>query len=144
MDAFSISWSHGYYYCFPPYSLVMRCVQKIKDDQGECLFMCPLWPTQVWWTPLMEIAIDFPRIISKSVTLLNIPGTNKVHPLHRTLTLIACRLSGNPLKTKTFQKNLLTLSCNPGDKVLRSSMLPSLKDGYFSVVKGKVMPFKYL
>lgn len=141
VDAFSVCWSDDYLYCFPPFSLVMRCVRKLKDDQGECLFVCPLWSTQVWWTPLMELVIDYPRIIPKSQNLLSIPGTNKIHPLHKTLTLIACRLSGNLSKLKTFQQKLSTLSCSHGDIIHRSSMLPLSKDGYYSVVRGKVMPF---
>ena len=60
VDAFSVCWSDDYLYCFSPFSLVMRCVRKLKDDQGECLFVCPLWSTQVWWTPLMELVIDYP------------------------------------------------------------------------------------
>ena len=144
VDAFSVSWASDYLYCFPPFSLIMRSIRKLKDDQGECLFVFPLWTTQIWWTPLLELAVDYPRIIPKSATLLSIPGTNRVHPLHKTLTLIACRLSGKPFKIKTFQESLLTSLWGHGDIVHRSSMLPSSKDGYFTVVKGKLMHFMHL
>ena len=29
VDAFSISWANIYTYCFSPFSLILRCVQKI-------------------------------------------------------------------------------------------------------------------
>lgn len=49
IDAFSIPWSNEYYYMFPPFSLITRCVQKIINDQSECLIILPLWPTQIWY-----------------------------------------------------------------------------------------------
>ena len=42
IDAFSIPWSNEYYYMFPPFSLITRCVQKIINDQSECLIILPL------------------------------------------------------------------------------------------------------
>ena len=86
MDAFTVSWANDYLYCFPSFSLVMRHLGRLKEDQREYL-----WTTQVWRVPLLELAIDYLRILPKSVSLLRIPGINKVHPLYKTLTLIACR-----------------------------------------------------
>jgi hypothetical protein len=39
IDAFSIPWSNEYYYIFPPFSLITRCVQKIINDQSELLLL---------------------------------------------------------------------------------------------------------
>jgi hypothetical protein len=49
IDAFSFPWSNEYYYIFPPFSLITRCLQKIINDQSECLIILPLWPTQIYF-----------------------------------------------------------------------------------------------
>lgn len=144
VDAFSICWSDFYSYIFSPFSQILKCVQKLREDQGESLLICPYWPTQTWWTPMMEMLVDFPRIIPKSVKLLTIPGTDKVHPLHKKLVLLACRVSGKSLNNKKFQKNLSALSCVPGVSLHRNNILPLLNDGFLSVVKGKQVPFIHL
>lgn len=36
-DAFSRSWSNKYCYLFPPFSLISRCVRKMREDCAECL-----------------------------------------------------------------------------------------------------------
>lgn len=40
-DAFSRSWSNKYCYLFPPFSLISRCVRKIREDCAECLMIIP-------------------------------------------------------------------------------------------------------
>ena len=144
INAFSLDWSKEYMYIFCPFSLIMRCVQKIHQDRAECLMICPMWTTQSWWPVLMEMVIDYPRILPRREKLLTIPGTRKVHPLQEKLTLIACRLSGDPYRTKMFIQNLSILSCVHGEVVPKNNMLATLKSGQYSVIKGKLLPFKYL
>jgi hypothetical protein len=57
---------------------------------------------------LMEMLIDYPIRLTHthSKKLMRIPGMEKIHPLHSHLNLIACRLSGQILKTKEFQIKL--------------------------------------
>ena len=84
IDAFSIPWSNEYYYMFPPFSLITRCVQKIINDQSECLIILPLWPTQIWYpfnTKTSSVATQTKIIIyssdrqNSSITKSNAPDS---------------------------------------------------------------------
>jgi hypothetical protein len=35
IDAFTMNWQGWLIYCFPPFSLVQRCLRKLIDDQAE-------------------------------------------------------------------------------------------------------------
>ena len=144
VNAFSIEWSSEFYYLFPPFSLIARCVQKINRDQSECLMILPLWPTQIWYSVILELLIDNPVILPRKRKLLSLPAVDKVHPLINQMTLIACRISGNRTKTEDFQKKLQASSWLLGDKVRKNSMLPIFEDGYVSVVRGKLVRFNRL
>jgi hypothetical protein len=39
VNAFSKSWSDLFYYLFPPFSLVSRCLQKIQRDRTEVMIL---------------------------------------------------------------------------------------------------------
>ena len=40
-DAFQIPWSNLKGYCFPPFSLICRCLAKIRKDQGTMFLIAP-------------------------------------------------------------------------------------------------------
>lgn len=46
IDAFSITWDKHFFYAFPPFSLIARCLQKAQTDCAEGLIIVPMWPTQ--------------------------------------------------------------------------------------------------
>lgn len=52
VNAFSVCWSDIYVYVFCPFSLIGRCVQKIRREQAECMMIIPVWPTQSWYSAL--------------------------------------------------------------------------------------------
>lgn len=144
INAFSADWSKTFSYMFPPFSLVTACLRKIRQDQASCIFVCPLWTTQIWWPILMDLLVDFPRILPKRNDLLIMPGTNKVHPLFKKLKLIACSLSGAPCKIGTFLQSQSTLSWDLGDLVRRNNILHTLDGGFYSVRDTKLIQFKLL
>ncbi|XP_053400697.1 uncharacterized protein LOC128557387 [Mercenaria mercenaria] len=144
VDAFSLDWSKMFMYIFCPFSLVARALQKLRQDQGDCIMIVPLWPTQNWWNDLLELLIDIPYIIPVTSKVLQIPYTDKVHPLVGKLNLVASRLSGNLSKIETFQRELQTLSCPRGNLQHKSSTQFTLRDGFSSVVKNKLIQFKLL
>ena len=106
INAFSMPWSSEYYYLFPPFSLISRCIQKINNDRTDCLIILPLWPTQIWYSAMLELLIDCPLILPHKQKVLLLPEISKIHPLINQMTLIACRLSGNLMKVKEFRKKL--------------------------------------
>ena len=49
VDAFTISWSSLYFYAFPPFCQIHRCLQNILEEQApQGIMILPFWPTQVW------------------------------------------------------------------------------------------------
>ena len=147
IDAFSVSWSDQYIYCFPPFSLIGRLLQKVRQDQAEVFLVAPLWTTQNFYTSVLEMLIQDPYIVKvghKTLTLPQTQKTHRSHPLVNKLHLMLCRISGNPSKAEIYQKNLLTSSWRHGENLPKSNIPHILEDGFSSVIKGKLIQFKPL
>lgn len=41
VDAFTVDWGEFYFYTFPPFSLVLRTLQKIRDNRAEGVVVVP-------------------------------------------------------------------------------------------------------
>ena len=104
-DAFRLSWKGLNGYTFPPFGLVGKCLQKIRQEQSTITMVVPQWHSQVWYPTLMECLMDYPLILPKCVDLLRSPS-NQLHPLiiQGSLKLLACRVSGNNTLQQGFQK----------------------------------------
>lgn len=144
VDCFSLDWNKFYSYLFPPFSMIGRCVKKIQKDQAEVLFVGPLWPTQPWYVNILKLLVDTPIIIPARKKLLTLPYKDLVHPLEKTLNLMVCRLSGASYKSEEFQKSLQISSWHPGDQGLRNNINHISGNGFFSVIKDRVINFKQL
>ena len=46
IDALSFNWRAYNFYAFPPFSLLSRLLQKVKQDEATGIVVAPLWPTQ--------------------------------------------------------------------------------------------------
>ncbi|XP_045175553.2 uncharacterized protein LOC123536429 [Mercenaria mercenaria] len=125
-------------------SLTGRVIAKIRADQAECIMVVPLWPTQNWWSALIELLTDRPRVFKVVQGTLTIPNTNKVHNLQNKLKLLACRLSGNHLETERFQKRLPMSLWQPGRIQQSLSTLFTSESGLFSVVNNRLIQFSQL
>ena len=142
VDAFTIDWKQFVLpYMFPPFSVLNHCIRKIREDQAEGILLVPLWPTQVWFTNVMAMVIQPPLLIKRSKNLLYLPNQNTVHPLWKQMTLVVCRVSGNLMKVKEFQKKLPQYSWRLGDQVQESNIRLAFENGFRIVVKGKLMNF---
>lgn len=142
VDAFSVIWSADTLYCFPPFSLIGRCLQKLQLDGGSAILIAPLWPTQAWFSKIPAMLEDFPVLVHLKKHSLVLPHQPKlVHPLHP-LTLLACKLSGNHLRTGVFQQELLKQCLQVGVQEAKNSMLYISKSGTHFVWKGVVIPYK--
>lgn len=138
IDAFSESWNELYCYIFPPFSLLGRVVQKLRRDQAEGIIVAPMWPTQSWFSDLMQLVTDYPIILPMK-NLLTLPQTDKVHPLQEKLRLIACRVSGKAFKSINFQQSQQTLSSLHGERTLSDNIQFISENGHHIVVKDKLI-----
>ena len=137
VDAFSIDWSNFNFFAFPPFSLIPRCVQKILQDKAQGILLIPVWPTQTWFPLVLQLLNSQPWIFKPSANLLCHVHFKEPHPLHKSLHLMACPLSGTPSHSKTFLQTLPTSSWLPGGKEPKTSTKPMWKNGWHFVVKGK-------
>ena len=139
IDAFTIDWSRYNFYCFPPFSLISRCLRKVEMEKAEGILIAPIWPTQVWWPQMLKLLIRHPVALPQQKRLLQLPNTSKIHTLYPKLVLMACYISGDPLKQEECQNQLVTSLWPPGDLVPRSNIKSISKNGGTFVLKGKLI-----
>ena len=144
IDAFSIDWSGHYFYAFPPFCLISRCVQKIIRENATGILIMPFWATQAYFPVVLELLIDIPYVLKASAQNLTHPTRSGPHPLHNKLQLLVCKLSGVHSRNQAFRQKLQTLSCAPGEKVRTSSIRSTLGNGYNFVVKNQLIPYNLL
>ena len=91
VDAFRIEWSQFFLYAFLPFCLISRCVRKIIHDQASGILVIPRWKTQPFFTFVLNLLIDKPRILKASAQSLVHPTLDSPHPLHQRLELLVCK-----------------------------------------------------
>ena len=142
IDAFYCNWADYDFYAFPPFSLVSRCLQKVEMDKAEGTIIVPCWPTQPWFPKLMKLLIRDPILLPKQV--LSLPYSNDRHPLHKSLRMLACRLSGICIKNEAYRENLQTFCLPPGEGEPNFSIMYILRNGVISVSAGKLIPVQIM
>lgn len=58
VDAFTLNWSEYFFYAFPPFSMILRAINKIILDKAEGILIVPLWDTQPWFPLLLHYRIS--------------------------------------------------------------------------------------
>lgn len=141
VDAFSVNWNNLFFYAFPPFSLIGRCLEKLQANQAEGILVVPLWTSQSWYPKLLRLLIEKPIVIQPRKNLLTLPGTQQLHPLREKLTLLACHLCGKSTKTEDFLQRQPISSCSHGGNLLKSSTIHTFESGYYSVLQGRLIQF---
>ena len=144
VNAFSVNWHNFFFYAFPPFSVIGRCLEKIQHNQAEGILIVPLWPSQSWYPKLLRLLVSLPAVIPAKDNLLKMPATQKLHPLRKKLTLLACHLCGDSTKTKAFLNKLQISSSTLGENPRINSTEHILVSGYYSVLKERLIPFVHL
>lgn len=94
IDAFTMEWSGRFFYAFPPFSLILKCLQKIRNDKAVGIVVFPVWPSQPWYPELQSMITSEILILNPNKYLLH-SYFRAFHPLHKKLTLGAAVLSGS-------------------------------------------------
>ena len=139
VDAFQLSWNELKFYAFPPFSMILNCLQKIQLEGGTGVIVTPVWNTQSWFPKLLQMLIATPMILPLDVLKLPFDTAAK-HQKHKTLRLMACLISGNTTLTKDFLGKQPTLSAHPGENQHPSSMKFILGNGIYSASNKKLIP----
>ena len=92
VDAFTLNWKElNRCYCFPPFRMIPRILQKIRMERVEMVLVVPEWPTQTWFPQLWNMTVMEPVWIRNCPLTLPWDRTLE-HPLQ--MTLLAVRISG--------------------------------------------------
>ena len=94
IDAFTLIWKDTFFYAFPPFSLILKVLRKIKRDRAEGIVVVLDWPAQPWYPLFHSMLVTDSLIFKPNINLL-ISCNREQHPLWRTLSLVAGSLSGN-------------------------------------------------
>jgi hypothetical protein len=139
IDAFQIDWKQFSFYAFPPFCLISRCVQKIVQEQATGILIIPLWPSQAYFTSVLNLLVDMPRTFKASGTNLMHPVWTSPHPLHKSLVLMVCKLSGIPYMSAQFRRRLPISLCCPGEILHTNSIKCTSTNGYNFVAKNRLI-----
>lgn len=94
IDAFTVDWHNLNFYGFPPFSLILRVLQKIINDKATGILIVPLWESQCWYPLFTKLIEGSPLYFGPNDYMLISPYRLYKHPLHKSLILVAARLSG--------------------------------------------------
>lgn len=92
IDAFTLNWSRFFFYAFPPFSLILRTLEKIIADKAEGILVVPMWPSQPWYPIFISLLVKEPIIFKPKPTLVSFGRLQ--HPLSSHLSLMGGLLSG--------------------------------------------------
>lgn len=138
IDAFTLKWDKYYSYCFPPFSLIARILQKVENEKADICIILPWWKNQTWFPKLGNLLVDFPVLLPQGqYTLIQPSATGNIHPLSTVLKLVACKISGKHWKNKEFLSRLQISSCLHGDQVLLNSMKRMRNNSLNFVAQGR-------
>ena len=66
INAFTVNWnSWNLIYVFPPFSLVTKCLRRIKRTRASVILVVPNWPGQVWFSLLKPPLVKEKRLFPK-------------------------------------------------------------------------------
>ena len=83
IDAFSIQWNNCFFYAFPPFSCIARCITKILQEHATGVLVVPWWPTQAWWARLWNLNLPKMQFRSKNNNLMPVGKPNNLQFLNR-------------------------------------------------------------
>ena len=78
--AFTITWNPYFFYAFPPFSIILRVLQKIKSERSRGLLVVPLWETQPWFPMFKSMLAADTLVFPPDINLLT-SCSKEPHPL---------------------------------------------------------------
>ena len=142
-DAFQITWSNLRGYSFSPFSMIFRCLAKIRKVHAMIVLITPTWHAQAWYKVILEMSCRQPILLHPLNNLLLSPN-QQPHPLvlQGHLQLAAWMATGKPCLQVEFRSklpNFLTPSLG-GEARQQLTTAPG-NSGVAGVVRGKLIHF---
>ena len=63
IDAFTVPWTNLNFYAFPPFSQILKVLNKIKREKASGIVVVPDWPSHVWYPLFALLCIQQPLIL---------------------------------------------------------------------------------
>jgi len=128
--------------CLFPFSLIGRCLQKVRREGSTITIVAPLWKNQSWYLMLLELMVDFPLLLPHQEDLLRDP-MGQLHPLvcQNSLRLTAWRVSGSNTLQSEFLVRLQSCSWQAGAEAQTRPTSQVGTNGWAGVREGKLIPF---
>lgn len=140
-DAFTLNWENfGLVYIFPPFSLIARCLQKLRAERARGWMIVPLWPTQPWMGTLLRLLVEDPRIIKRQKKVLTWPSSREEHPIMSHTRLMTCLLSGKACENEAYLRKVRDLSWHHGNQGPGNNTGHMSTDGHNFVLDGISIP----
>ena len=100
IDAFSLPWRDKIY-LFPPVPIISKVLSKfISDKVGHGLLVCPFWPSQSWFSIMLDLLIAPPFLLPLGAVV------DVDHRLPRRSRLLACPIGCPQQEQRAYQKGL--------------------------------------
>ena len=94
INALTINWKNFFWYAFPPFSLILKILRKVKEERSRGIIVVPHWTGKPWYPMFKELLISEVISFAPSDNNLLSPCRKRIHPLASQITLIAGVLSG--------------------------------------------------
>ena len=122
-DALSLNWSGLIAYAYPPPAIMSKVLEKILQERCQVILIASAWPTQSWFTLLLDLSKDHPLRIPVFPRVLKQTDKPMFHTNPEHLKLHAWKLQGCTSKNKVFQMRSPQESWVPNDLLPGDYML---------------------
>jgi len=93
VDAFFLFWKNWKLYCFSPFSLIARVLQKMRNENVQGIIVVPYCPAQPWWPLCIQLSQGRMLKLTFNEHLLHF--NRELHPMRHSLILVASLLFAN-------------------------------------------------
>ncbi len=79
VDALLFSWENLQAYAYSPTSILTKVMEKVRAVNCCLILIAPAWPSQPWYTDLLDLSIEDPLRLPLMDKLLKQTGKNMFH-----------------------------------------------------------------
>ena len=137
-DALTFNWNGLHGYALPPFSILLKVLQKVLASVGSFIVIAPDWPTQTWFPLLLQLCVELPLRLPLIPDLFS-QRHGVHHPFLGRLHLHAWELSSGVHKLTVFRDRLPEDSLLPYEHRLQQSTRPGGPDGVVAVIPGSLL-----
>ena len=136
IDAFSRSWSDFYAYIFPPFSLIGRCLQKLRHDQGSA---CVIVANPAVVCPIPGTVGQATCSVTTTSQSANLRIQSEAAPSQRKTDPDTGHVSGKHSDNLRFQRGLQKSCSVPGNQGLTNNTVFTSANGTTFALKGRLI-----